>query len=126
MDDVYSLSKTLLDLLELQKMALLEGRYDEAVAIQEMRHNIVDRIQKVDIIYKDNNPDGKNVPHGEDFSILTRDKFREILTINEEIRQNIITLLDEITNRLDAVKKAKAFCNTLINNKDGTKVDFSA
>lgn len=120
---VYSLYKKLLGLAEDQFNALQEERFDEAfdeaLEYLEKRQRIIDEIQNLDAT-------GKNDHEGEDFSHKIRITIEKILSIDIEMRNFLKTDLNSISHRLEAVQKAKTFCNIITYHQKGDTLNIRA
>ena len=118
-EKAYHLSNTLVNLVEAQKDAMFEGSYDDALILQTRRQDIIDKIQSLDAI-------GKNDHEGEDFSHKIRINIEKILSIDTEMRNFLKTELNSISHRLEAIQKAKTFCNNITYHQVSDTLNISA
>ena len=118
-EKVYHLLNTLVNLVEAQKDAMFEGSYDEALILQTRRQDIIDKIQGLDAI-------GKNDHDGEDFSHKIRINIGKILSSDDEMRTFIQTELNSISHRLKTIQKAKTLCHNITYHQEGETLNISA
>jgi len=107
---VYGLYKKLLGLTEDQLKALHEERFDEALIYLEKRQRIIDEIQNLDAIEKNNH-------EWKDYSHKIRINIEKIISIDTGNQNFLKTELNSISHRLEAVQKAKTFCNNVTYSK---------
>lgn len=115
--DIFNLCSKMLELIKVQRNALLEGRFEEVLALQERRQNIIDKIQNIDsevsFIHPANSAIGKNDHVREDFSQRITITVEEILSLDREMRTLIQSELGSISEQMGIIRKAKAFCRNL-------------
>ena len=116
---VFGLYKQLLELAEAQLNALHEERFDEALIYLEKRQRIIDEIQNLDAIEK-NNHELKDISH------KIRINIEKILSIDNENQNFLKTELNSISHRLEAVQKAKTFCSDNTYHQAGNTLNISA
>ncbi len=104
----------ILELAEAQKEALLKGRLEKAVELQERRQRIIDKIQNVDREATSDhlfNPStGKNDPVMEEFSQKIVMTIERILSLDSEMRTIIHAEMGSVSDKLETLQKIKAFC----------------
>ncbi len=127
--NIFNLCSKMLELIKVQRNALLEGRFEEVLALQERRQNIIDKIQNIDsevsFIHPANSATGKNDHVREDFSQRISTTVEEILSLDREMRTVIQSELDSLTEKLHIIQKAKAFCHNASPHQTGNQVHIS-
>jgi len=107
---IYGLYKELLGLAEDQLNALQEERYDVAREYLEKRQRIIDEIQNLDAL-------SINDHELKEISQKIRIKIEKIISIDTGNQNFLKTELNSISHRLEAVQKAKTFCNNVTYSK---------
>lgn len=102
--------KRLLELASSQMDALKEGRYEEAVKLNEQRQEIIDKLQATDA------PPSKDTPA----------TMAKILSIDAEMQGIIQAGLGILKGKAADLKKARAFCRTAAPRQSKGKLDISA
>ncbi len=116
---VCSLYKNLLGLAEDQLKALREERFDAALEYPGKRQIIINEIQNLDALCRDDHEAG-------DFSHEIRVHIEKILTIDTEMQNFLKNELNSISHRLEAVLKAKTFCRNITYHQKSDTLDISA
>ncbi|KAF0121548.1 MAG: hypothetical protein FD151_1184 [bacterium] len=110
---VRHLYNELLELAKVQKDALIQGGFEDAIKIQELRQGIIDKIQNIDsngtLNYISDLPTGKNDPEREEFSQRIRMDREKILSLDNEMRAIIEAELRSIADRLNTIQRIKTF-----------------
>jgi hypothetical protein len=100
-------------LAKVQKDALMQGGFEDAIKIQELRQGIIDKIQNIDsngtLNYISDLPTGKNDPEREEFSQRIRMDREKILSLDNEMRAIIEAELRSIADRLNTIQRIKTF-----------------
>ena len=107
---IYGLYKELLGLAEDQLNALQEERFNEALIYLEKRQRIIDEIHKFDAT-------GKNDHELKDISHKIIINIEKIISVDTENQDILKAILNSISHRLEAVQKAKTFCNNVTYSK---------
>jgi len=116
---VFGLYKQLLELAEAQLNALHEERFDDALVYLEKRQRIIDEIHKFDAT-------GKNDHELKDISHKIIINIEKIISVDTENQDILKAILNSISHRLEAVKKAKTFCSDNTYHQAGNTLNISA
>ncbi|MBI4686996.1 MAG: hypothetical protein HY756_04335 [Nitrospirae bacterium] len=111
--------RDILALSEVQKKALLEGRLEAALVLQEKRQSIIKRVQKFDAA-KSSAKQSKDLT--EKFQML----INKILLIDSEMEDLIKKELKHVSERFDNIRKIKKFCNNTAYSIAGKKLNINA
>ena len=103
--------RKLLELASSQKEALKEGRYEEAVKLNEKRQKIINKIQDIDV----------SGPPGEIPSTIEK-----ILSIDAEMQDIVRASQSSLRGKADHIRKVKAFCQSAAPSRGKGKLDTSA
>ncbi len=111
--------RDILAISEVQKKALLEGRLEDALALQEKRQSIIKRVQKFDASRASSKP-SKGMT--EKFQML----IDKILLVDSEMEDLIKKELKHVSERFDNIRKVKKFCNNTAYSIAGKKLNINA
>lgn len=126
-EEIYHLLQSMHELAEVQRSALHGGDYEGALVLQAKRQDITGKIQNIDgFIHLTNRPVGKNSPVGDDFSPLIRREIDEILSIDREMRIFIQKEMTSIADLMEALQRAKTFCNNATYSKKAGMLNLTA
>lgn len=126
-EEIYYLLQNMYELAEAQRSALHGGDYKEVLSLQTKRQDIIDKIQNIDgFVHLTNRPVGKNSPAGDDFSPFIRKEIEKILSIDREMQTFIQKELTSIADLLEAVQRAKTFCNNTTYSKKAGMLNLTA
>lgn len=111
--------RDILALSEVQKKALLEGRLEDALVLQEKRQAIIKRVQKFDASMSSSKPSKGMTAK---FQVL----IDKILLIDNEMEGLIKKELKHVSERFDNIRKIKKFCNNTAYSITGKKLNINA
>jgi hypothetical protein len=117
-----TLFKRLLELAELQRKAVCEQRFDDAVEIQEKRNAVFNEIQNIDINAFSNIPDSQQFD-----KIAATEIIENLFSIDNEIKSLIQTEMKSVSEKLRVVQKIQgAMADPAEYKKAGKNLNISA
>ncbi len=116
-ESIYNLYTELLELATSQKEAILKGRYEEAEKFYRRRVDIIDKMQHIN---------GEGSPSDrEEFSGQIPVLINKIFSVDNDMKTIIQKKMKSLSERLEDIRKVKAFCRNAAAGKARARLDIN-